>query len=57
VRRAELVEVRWPSGRVDRHRDLAADTGYLLLEGGPEARPLKGWRTPPKLIDAHSSSE
>jgi tetratricopeptide (TPR) repeat protein len=33
--RVESVEVRWPSGRVDRHRDLAADRRYLLREGSP----------------------
>jgi len=31
--RIESVEVRWPSGRVDRHRDLAAGRSYLLREG------------------------
>jgi tetratricopeptide (TPR) repeat protein len=31
--RIESVEVRWPSGRVDRHHDLAADRGYRLREG------------------------
>ena len=38
------VEVRWPSGRVDRYRDLAADTGYHLREGDPRPRPLKGFQ-------------
>jgi enediyne biosynthesis protein E4 len=36
----ELVEVRWPSGRVDRWKNVAADTGYLLREGGPTPRAL-----------------
>ena len=44
ARRVDRVEVRWPSGRVDRYSDLAADTGYLLREGDPAARPLAGWR-------------
>ena len=35
--RVESVEVRWPSGRVDRYEGLAADTGYLLREGDPRA--------------------
>ena len=29
----ERVEVRWPSGHVDRYIGLAADAGYLLREG------------------------
>jgi tetratricopeptide (TPR) repeat protein len=41
--RVESVEVRWPSGRVDRHADLPASTGYLLREGEGEPRPLKGF--------------
>jgi hypothetical protein len=32
--RVERVEVRWPSGRVDHFRGLAADKGYRLREGG-----------------------
>jgi hypothetical protein len=34
--RVESVEVRWPSGRVDRFRDLKADAGFLLREGQTE---------------------
>lgn len=41
--RIESIEVRWPSGRVDHHSDLAADAGYLLREGDPRARVLPGW--------------
>ena len=41
--RVEAVEVAWPSGRVDRFRDLAADTGYLLREEHTEAMPLQGF--------------
>jgi enediyne biosynthesis protein E4 len=44
VRSIDAVEVRWPSGRVDRHRDLPADAGYLLREGDARVRPLPGWR-------------
>ena len=40
--RLEQIEVRWPSGRVDRHADLPADTGYLLREGDPKPQPLVG---------------
>jgi tetratricopeptide (TPR) repeat protein len=42
--RVAEVEVRWPSGKVDRWTHLAADTGYLLSEGGQAARPLAGFR-------------
>jgi tetratricopeptide (TPR) repeat protein len=41
--RIEVVEVRWPSGCVDRYADLAADTAHLLREGQPQALPLRGW--------------
>jgi tetratricopeptide (TPR) repeat protein len=37
------VEVAWPAGRVDRYRDLRADTGYTLKEGAGEAAPLTGY--------------
>jgi tetratricopeptide (TPR) repeat protein len=41
--RADRVEVRWPSGRIDRHENLAAGTGYLLQEGESKPRPLAGF--------------
>ena len=41
--RVESVEVRWPSGRVDRYRDLKADGCYLLREGQVEPELMKGW--------------
>jgi hypothetical protein len=44
ARRVEWLEVRWPSGRVDRHEDLAADAAYLLREGDPRRLPLTGWK-------------
>ncbi len=31
----DAVEIRWPSGRVDRHAGLAADREYLIREGDP----------------------
>jgi hypothetical protein len=43
ARLIEQVEVRWPSGRVDRYRDLEADLGYHLREGDSHARPLRGF--------------
>ena len=44
ARQADRVEVRWPSGRVDQYKNLAADAGYLLREGDPEPRRLPGRR-------------
>ncbi len=41
--RVERVEVRWPSGQVDRYEGLAADRGYLLREGAHATEPLRGW--------------
>jgi tetratricopeptide (TPR) repeat protein len=41
--RVETVEVLWPSGRVDRWKDLSADLGYRLVEGRTEAAPLPGF--------------
>jgi hypothetical protein len=43
-RQVDSVEVRWPSGRVDRFSNLAADTGYRLREGDASARPLLGFK-------------
>jgi tetratricopeptide (TPR) repeat protein len=37
----DLIEIAWPSGRVDRFRTLAADTGYLIREGDATPRPLR----------------
>jgi hypothetical protein len=37
--RADSVEVRWPSGRVDKHSGLDAGRTYLLREGDPKAVP------------------
>jgi hypothetical protein len=39
----DSVEVRWPSGRLDRWTNLAADTGYHLRESEPAPRPLAGF--------------
>ncbi len=38
-RSVESIEVRWPSGHVDRYAGLAADAGYLLREN-------VGWAMP-----------
>jgi tetratricopeptide (TPR) repeat protein len=40
----EWLEVRWPSGRVDRYHDLAADTAYHLREGDRQPKPLRAWQ-------------
>ncbi|RUL84906.1 FG-GAP-like repeat-containing protein [Tautonia sociabilis] len=45
--RIDSVEIRWPSGRVDRLEDLDADTGYLIREGAPAPSPLPGFPGPP----------
>jgi enediyne biosynthesis protein E4 len=41
--RAESIEVHWPGGRVDRFKDVAADTGYLVREGEAILLPLAGF--------------
>ena len=46
ARRADRVEVRWPSGRRDTYDGLAADAGYRLREGDPAPRPLAGFTAP-----------
>ncbi len=47
-KRVDQVEIRWPSGRVDRHASLRADTGYLLTEGASQPRILNGFPAPQK---------
>jgi hypothetical protein len=41
--RVESVEVRWPSGAVDRFTNLHVDRGYRLREGDPEPKRLEGF--------------
>jgi enediyne biosynthesis protein E4 len=41
--RVASIEVRWPSGRVDRFSNVAADTGYLVREGEGKLVPLLGF--------------
>ena len=38
--RIDAVEVRWPSGRVDRFEGRPADRIYAIREGDPTPRPL-----------------
>ncbi len=40
---ADSVEVRWPSGHVDRFDHLPADAGYLVREGAEGPSPLTGF--------------
>jgi tetratricopeptide (TPR) repeat protein len=40
--KVDAIEIRWPSGRVDRHRGLAADAGYLIREGDDAPRLFPG---------------
>lgn len=39
ARKVDQVEVRWPSGRVQRVGPLAVDRGYLIVEGDDQPRP------------------
>jgi hypothetical protein len=41
--RAASIEIRWPSGQVDRFSDVPADTGYLAREGEAKLLPLEGF--------------
>jgi len=43
ARAVDSVEVRWPSGRLDRWKNLAADTGYVLRECAAAPRRLPGF--------------
>jgi hypothetical protein len=38
---ASRVTIQWPSGRVDQHSDLPADTSYLVREGARKAEPIR----------------
>ena len=52
--RVESIEIRWPSGRVDRLGPLPADAGYLIREGAPRAEPLQGFPRRRTMAEAHS---
>jgi hypothetical protein len=41
ARHIESLAVRWPSGRVDRFKDLAADAAYHLREGEREPKVMR----------------
>jgi tetratricopeptide (TPR) repeat protein len=42
--RVDRLEVRWPSGRIDEHLDLAVDRIYRVREGAPTPIELPGAR-------------
>ena len=52
----DSVEVAWPSGRVDHYGAMAAGAGYLLREGDPSHRPLRGFAGPERMPAAHTTS-
>jgi thioredoxin-like negative regulator of GroEL len=53
--RVEEVEVRWPSGRIDRWQSLFAGTGYSLREGDPKPQPLAGFAPRPAATENHQT--
>jgi ASPIC and UnbV len=46
AKKADRVEVAWPSGRRDQFDGLAADTGYRLIERSREPKPMAGFSSP-----------
>ena len=42
-KRVQSIEVRWPTGVVERFSDVTADTGYLVREGRGKLEPLAGF--------------
>jgi hypothetical protein len=50
----ESIEIRWPSGRIQRLGELAADTGYFIREGAGQAEPLRGF--PPRRTTTEGPS-
>ena len=47
AKKADRVEVAWPSGRRDSFDGIAADTGYRLIEGSREPKPMAGFSSSP----------
>jgi hypothetical protein len=43
--KVESVEIRWPSGDIDRLSNLGADAGYRLREGTGVAERIKAFRS------------
>jgi enediyne biosynthesis protein E4 len=53
----DQVEVRWPSGRVDRFGRLESDRGYRLREGDATPAPLQGFgRRRPATESSHAEA-
>jgi hypothetical protein len=46
AKRVEFLEIHWPSGRIDRFKDVAADAAYRLREGERELACIKLKRGP-----------
>jgi enediyne biosynthesis protein E4 len=46
--RIEVVEVRWPSGQVDRFQNVEAGLCYRLREGDKKLTPSPSWQAAPK---------
>lgn len=44
ARLVDELEVAWPSGRIDRYRELESDRGYLVRESNGSLEPLIGFR-------------
>ena len=44
----DLVEVKWPSGRIDRYTGLQPGRGYRLRESDPSSQSLPGFRREPE---------
>jgi enediyne biosynthesis protein E4 len=44
--KVESIDIRWPSGQVDRHAGLSADREYRLREGSPPVVVENGRPTP-----------
>ncbi len=42
----DRLEVRWPSGRLEKYIGLRVDRGYKVREGSPEVEPLRGFKRP-----------
>jgi hypothetical protein len=54
----QFVDVRWPSGRLDRWTNVIAGAGYLLREGDPIIKPLAGFsrRSGAAVNDSHGAN-
>ena len=46
AQKVDRITVKWPSGRVDIHKELQSDKGYLLREGSPMPDLLPGFDGP-----------